>query len=281
MAVAQAFPSLAPWGDVSAACAEAYLESDPVSSCKWMRPARLYRDAICYTGITTFPRSVRSCQLSGRMVSDSESSNLTALIYEHTCAALESALDLMGRPLFLFRADGKLLRMNSKARALVSYNDGLRVRNSHLEAGRPTETARIRESVRKTFTWDDKQHLSVPTFVAVNRPSGCRPFILWIAPIGSGIPQKDEERRRLAGIVVIDPDASPRNLDQVLREVLGLTSAEVRLANALLRGDDLTGAAERFGVSRNTVRSQLQSIFGKTGTSRQGELVRLLTQLTL
>ena len=34
--------------------------------------------------------------------------------------------------------------------------------------------------------------------------------------------------------------------------------------------------AEGLAVSRNTVRSQLQAVFAKTGTNRQGDLVRLL-----
>jgi DNA-binding CsgD family transcriptional regulator len=37
--------------------------------------------------------------------------------------------------------------------------------------------------------------------------------------------------------------------------------------------------AEMLGVSRNTLKSQLASIYQKTGTSREAQLVRLLLQL--
>lgn len=55
-----------------------------------------------------------------------------------------------------------------------------------------------------------------------------------------------------------------------------LTPAETRLAERLAAGVPLGEAADLLGVSINTVRSQLQQIFQKTGVSRQAALVRLL-----
>ena len=55
--------------------------------------------------------------------------------------------------------------------------------------------------------------------------------------------------------------------------IFGLTAAEARLASALSKGQDLDGAAAAFGVSPQTVRSQLKTIFAKTGWRRQAELV--------
>lgn len=56
----------------------------------------------------------------------------------------------------------------------------------------------------------------------------------------------------------------------------GLTKAEARLADALWRGSTLEEAAEVFGVTKNTVRTQLCRIFVKTGAQRQSQLIRLL-----
>ena len=38
----------------------------------------------------------------------------------------------------------------------------------------------------------------------------------------------------------------------------------------------MTKAATKFGLSRNTVHSQLSSVFQKTGTRSQNELLRLI-----
>jgi DNA-binding CsgD family transcriptional regulator len=58
-----------------------------------------------------------------------------------------------------------------------------------------------------------------------------------------------------------------------------LTPAECRVAILLADGHSPATIAEMVGVSRNTLKTQMSSIYGKTGTSRQAQLVRLLLQL--
>lgn len=64
-------------------------------------------------------------------------------------------------------------------------------------------------------------------------------------------------------------------LDQI-RNAYGLTHAETRLVAGLAGGETVNQFCERAGVSRNTVKTQLSSLFSKTGTSQQKELVRLV-----
>lgn len=58
--------------------------------------------------------------------------------------------------------------------------------------------------------------------------------------------------------------------------VFGLTKAEVALAEALVAGSTLQEFADATGRKYSTVKTQLLSIFRKTDTSRQVELVKLL-----
>jgi DNA-binding CsgD family transcriptional regulator len=60
----------------------------------------------------------------------------------------------------------------------------------------------------------------------------------------------------------------------------GLTTAEAALAAELVSADGVSAAAQRLGISRATVRTQLIHIFQKTGTHRQAELVRLIVTWT-
>jgi DNA-binding CsgD family transcriptional regulator len=69
-----------------------------------------------------------------------------------------------------------------------------------------------------------------------------------------------------------------------LRQLYGLTPSEARLAVALTDGETLKSAAERFGISLNTARDQLKSLFRKTNVDRQSGLVlavRLSSSLPL
>ena len=60
----------------------------------------------------------------------------------------------------------------------------------------------------------------------------------------------------------------------------GFTPAEAQLARWLMQGFSLDEAAEHLGVTKNTVRTQLRSLFDKTETRRQAELMRVLLQLS-
>ena len=61
----------------------------------------------------------------------------------------------------------------------------------------------------------------------------------------------------------------------------GLTPAEIRIVLQLLSGKSLRDSALVAGVSYETARSVLKSVFVKTGTHRQSELVLLLSRTNL
>lgn len=58
-----------------------------------------------------------------------------------------------------------------------------------------------------------------------------------------------------------------------------LTVAEATLCRRLMHGETVEMHAEAMGLSPWTVRTHLRNVFGKTGTSRQAELVALLYRL--
>lgn len=66
---------------------------------------------------------------------------------------------------------------------------------------------------------------------------------------------------------------------QALRDLLGLTMAEARLAAVLAEGHSLVEAARRLGIAHNTAKVQLRAVFAKTGVHRQAQLVALLASL--
>lgn len=64
---------------------------------------------------------------------------------------------------------------------------------------------------------------------------------------------------------------------QLVHRNFGLTTAESRLAAKLLQGRRISDAAEDLGMTASTARWHLRNIFSKTGTRRQADLLRLLT----
>jgi DNA-binding CsgD family transcriptional regulator len=80
----------------------------------------------------------------------------------------------------------------------------------------------------------------------------------------------------LAMLIVSQARESNADSTQVLRTAFRLTPSETKLALALMHGSSLQEHARENGVAVMTVRNQLQSIFGKTSTHRQAELIALL-----
>ncbi|WP_068296605.1 alpha/beta hydrolase [Pararhodobacter sp. CCB-MM2] len=70
-------------------------------------------------------------------------------------------------------------------------------------------------------------------------------------------------------------------LSSILAESFRLTPREVELVRELTRGGDLPAVSLRSGRSLNTLRAQLKSVFAKTRTGGQPELMRLVAALML
>lgn len=79
--------------------------------------------------------------------------------------------------------------------------------------------------------------------------------------------------------VLIETSCDPSDQMARLRQSFDLTEAEARLALHVATGSSLKEFADARGVSRNTVRNQLQIVFQKTGVRRQANLVRLLQDI--
>jgi len=82
-------------------------------------------------------------------------------------------------------------------------------------------------------------------------------------------------------LLTIAPSTSVNFADPIfIGSMFDLTPAEAKITIALLEGGDLRSIAAAQRVSIETVRTQLKSVFAKTNTSRQSELIALLMRVT-
>jgi DNA-binding CsgD family transcriptional regulator len=82
-------------------------------------------------------------------------------------------------------------------------------------------------------------------------------------------------------LLTIAPSTSKNLADPIfIGSMFDLTPAETKITIALLHGGNLRGIAAVQHVSIETVRTQLKSIFAKTNTSRQADLIALLMRVT-
>ena len=83
-----------------------------------------------------------------------------------------------------------------------------------------------------------------------------------------------------ATTIVFLTDVALAHIDPARLEALfGLSPAEARAALQVLQGGSLVDMAGRLGVSANTVKTQLQAVYQKSGIHSQAELMRLLAAM--
>lgn len=95
-----------------------------------------------------------------------------------------------------------------------------------------------------------------------------------------GLTQGWPMTRKYAVVFLADPDQRTRLPSELLSTFFGLTEKEAALAMHLGGGGTLASYSESQFVSQNTARTQLKSVFRKTGVKRQSELVALLNRLS-
>ena len=80
-------------------------------------------------------------------------------------------------------------------------------------------------------------------------------------------------------VFITGPQATPALNAALLRRVYGISAAECRMAQELLRGQTLQETARQLHLGENTVKTHLHQLFEKTRTHRQPQLIRLLLSL--
>jgi DNA-binding CsgD family transcriptional regulator len=193
---------------------------------------------------------------------------------------LEGALDRLDFGLILLDEVGRCIFLNESARHLMKQRNGLCFRNDRLGGVVPSESSQLRMLIERAVAAGGGKQFEKGGALSISRPSGS-PLQLLVAPfLNSGTLDSVTGSRRAAAILFIsDPDRKPVAVEDMVQLLYGFTAAEAKLARLLLDGCTLAQSAETNHVTRETVRTQLKSMFSKTGVRRQSELIRLLTAL--
>ena len=84
-----------------------------------------------------------------------------------------------------------------------------------------------------------------------------------------------------AGLLLLSDPGEERGLDtKTIQKMFQLTPSEIRVSTGLAKGLDTQQIASEHGIGADTVRYHLKSIFSKTSTRHQAQLVSLLSRLS-
>lgn len=182
-------------------------------------------------------------------------------------------LVLLGLPALVFDQQGKVLAANH---LIEAQTDHVRWQaRDRIALKDPAAQALLHQAVANL---DVEAARPVLSFASRGVEAGAA-VIVHIVPI-RGISR--DIFQRCAGVLVMMPVAFPEAPPvELIRSLFDLTPAEARVARSLTTGETIEAIASNAGVSRNTVRTQVQGVLEKTGCSRQAEVVALLSGLSI
>jgi DNA-binding CsgD family transcriptional regulator len=200
------------------------------------------------------------------------------LALETYASTLDSAFDATDVALILLDYRARVIRLNKSAEALLSAGQGLTIRGGYLQAAAAAEQDALKALIHRIGSGRRTGRICPGGSMLVTRLRR-RPLALTAAPL-IGFDTVHPPRAAII-LFIYDPDASVRPPMDLLRKGYRLTAAEARLAVLLVQGASLSEVARICEVQVNTVRQQLKSVFRKTGTGHQAELIRLLMRTFL
>ncbi|WP_322056279.1 helix-turn-helix transcriptional regulator [Paraburkholderia sp. J63] len=187
-----------------------------------------------------------------------------------------SAIDRMLVGMVTLDESGAIMSTNSVADEILAESDGLRIAHGAVEAMDNQENRTLQRLIRHAMMGHFGTAGPLVEAMPVTR-SGDRPklgVLVRTVPLSDW---SEDNRRRPATVLFLrDPDRKSQRSQEIVRKLFDLTPAETSLALLLTNGLTLEEAAEELGISKNTARAHLRSIFSKTGVTRQATLVRIL-----
>ena len=203
---------------------------------------------------TVLPHLVRALRLNRSLYEMSSENRAFASVLEHLPIGM-----------LVMDCESRVYAKNRRFDALLVDQGALNIRAGHLAVSNAEDHKLLSSMLREVAnaSADSTQGQAL-------RLSGQSPVSLMVLPLYS-----DEHlHTRPRVIVFVASSANQLEIEPShLQAIYDLSKAESRLTIALVNGLSLDEISEQYHVSKHTLRTQLKSIYTKTSSSRQAELV--------
>jgi DNA-binding CsgD family transcriptional regulator len=187
-------------------------------------------------------------------------------------------IDALPQAVFVLNDEGRVVYTNRLADHVLRLGESVALVEGKLHCRCAGDQAKLERAIKSAIG---------PTaleprggWAPIHSGPAQRAVAAFVAPItGCEIFIASLEARAL--LILTDPARTSFADEQALHDLFGLTPAESRLASALSAGHSIESTAALLKITQATARSELKSVFRKTGLSRQQDLVRTLAALSL
>ncbi|MGH6856940.1 MAG: helix-turn-helix transcriptional regulator [Methylocella sp.] len=184
-----------------------------------------------------------------------------------------AALNVMRLPAIALDDDGFVADVNAAAETV--FDNDIKIKDRRLFVRDPAARILLKEAIDQLRTSPRLNPLANDPIIVQRQDK--LPVIVRIWPFNGAAHVPAREVRALLTLNALGPKPGPPAA--ILAKTFRLTPSEAKLACVIARGASPEIAARELKISRETARNQLKSVFAKTDTHRQSELVALLLQV--
>ena len=192
-----------------------------------------------------------------------------------------AALNAMRLPAVALDQHGFVAEVNAAAETI--FDNDFRIKDRRLFVRDPTARVLLKDAIDQLKTSPRLNPLATDPIIVQRRDKVQVIVRVWRFDGAAHRPAQD-----VSALLTLNalgpkpgPPAGPKSGPPaaILAKTFRLTPSEARLACVIARGASPDIAARELKISRETARNQLKSVFAKTDTHRQSELVALILQV--
>jgi len=191
--------------------------------------------------------------------------------------ALLKGLDRLVIGLILYDRNSRSVYINPTAKAIIESHPALTLQDDELVLINPEDDKNLRQTISDTAAIDPEDSWKQSVAIGITHPDMEAPLPVLVTPMHAHLVTSDlDYEGAKVAVFLSDPNLQqPISIDSLVT-VYGLTPSEAQVSISLANGHSIDEIAKISHHSSHTIRSQLKSVFRKTGVSRQSELIKML-----
>lgn len=185
-----------------------------------------------------------------------------------------STLDELSAAVFLLDASGLIIHSNHAGNDIIGGDDFLRAVGGRLIARDPKIDFELRRLFPENSYADRRLPIKCNDLPLISR-TGER-YVAHLLPLTLGARKSAGVAYAAVAAIFVHKAKLKSTSSEIVKSSYRLTTAEVRVLQAIVEIGGTRDVAMSLGLTDNTVKTHLSRLFEKTGTKRQAELVKLV-----
>ena len=188
---------------------------------------------------------------------------------------LTETLDALKAGVFILAADSGIIHANSSAKSLLKSHQAFRVNDGRLVPREASARTALAAALAAASSSDEALVSKDPSIMF--RTDTEKSLLGTVMPLNDGQRRQTALRyRAVAALCLREASFEAPIVVPAIAKLYNLTPREMTVLATIIENPGVPEAADILGLSEETIKSHLKSIFRKTGATRQADLIKLV-----